>query len=152
MLLILSGVAINLAVDSEGIFGKAQEAADKWNTKVSEERSALEELKITLGQFDAPWSDAASEGFKEGDGTEATPYLIENAEQLAYFAEQVNSGNTFEGKYIKVVDDIDLLTQDFDVALFGYTDKCEIKNFTVNNAIIKGKQRVGVVGYKQYCN
>ena len=44
VLLILAGVAINLAVDSDGLFSKAGEAANKCNTSVATEGSALENL------------------------------------------------------------------------------------------------------------
>ena len=37
LLLILSGVAITLAVDSNGLFARAGEAANKWNASVAEE-------------------------------------------------------------------------------------------------------------------
>ena len=48
VLLILAGVAINLAVDSDGIFGKAQEAADKWNTAIAQDKQALDDILYTL--------------------------------------------------------------------------------------------------------
>ena len=34
LLLILAGVAITLAVDSNGLFARAGEAANKWNTSI----------------------------------------------------------------------------------------------------------------------
>ena len=51
VLLILAGVAINLAVDSEGIFGKAGEAVNKWNTSVAQEGSVLENLLSTMDNY-----------------------------------------------------------------------------------------------------
>ena len=63
VLLILSGTAVTVALDGEGLFGKANTAVQKWNNKVEEEEninSALEYLnelidkkvytKYTLGQ------------------------------------------------------------------------------------------------------
>jgi len=44
LLLILATVAISLAVDSDGLFSKAGDAANKWNTSVAEEQSLLNEL------------------------------------------------------------------------------------------------------------
>ncbi len=62
-MLILSGTAVTVALDGEGLFGKANTAVQKWNNKVKEEEninSALEYLnelidkkvytKYTLGQ------------------------------------------------------------------------------------------------------
>jgi len=50
LLLILATVAINLAVDSDGLFSKAGDAANKWNSSVATEKSAIEDL---LGTLDA---------------------------------------------------------------------------------------------------
>ena len=43
-----------------------------------------------------------------GEGTEADPYLINNAEELAFLSEAVNSGNAFAGTYFLMTADIDL--------------------------------------------
>lgn len=53
------------------------------------------------------WTGAAATSFAGGTGTEGDPYLISTAEQLAYFANQVNNGSvTYEGKYIILTQDI----------------------------------------------
>ena len=44
LLLILSGVAITLAVDSNGLFARAGEAANKWNASIAEEQQAINEI------------------------------------------------------------------------------------------------------------
>lgn len=44
----------------------------------------------------------------EGTGTETDPFLIDEAEDLVYLASLVNDGNSFDGKYLKVVADIDM--------------------------------------------
>ncbi len=44
----------------------------------------------------------------EGSGTETDPYLINNIEDFVWFRNDVNSGNTYEGKYVKLTDNIDL--------------------------------------------
>lgn len=43
-----------------------------------------------------------------GDGTKKSPYLISSAEDLFDFADMVNQGNDFNGKYIKQTANIDL--------------------------------------------
>ena len=60
------------------------------------------------------WDGTVAEGFASGDGTEENPYIIETAEQLAYFAKAVDEGNTFEGKYIKLGADLDLYLEQKD--------------------------------------
>ena len=43
-----------------------------------------------------------------GEGTEANPYLINNLEDLVFFRDQVNGGNNYAGKHVKLADNIDL--------------------------------------------
>ena len=43
-----------------------------------------------------------------GSGTEASPYIIKNAQQLADLAYMVNYGMSYSGKYFKLAADIDL--------------------------------------------
>ncbi len=54
------------------------------------------------------WSGYADDYFQGGDGTVNSPYQIATARQLAYFANQVNSGNSYSGYYIALTNDIDL--------------------------------------------
>ncbi len=54
------------------------------------------------------WKDYAASGYEGGSGTSGDPYLISSAEQLAYFSNQVNAGNTYNGKYFKLTADISL--------------------------------------------
>lgn len=54
------------------------------------------------------WNGAATDKFSAGSGSENDPFIIQNGKQLAYFASQVNTGNSFEGKYIRLDCDIDL--------------------------------------------
>ncbi len=49
------------------------------------------------------WSGKIASGFAGGSGTSEDPYIIETAEQLAFFAA---SQSTFEGEYIKLINDI----------------------------------------------
>ena len=57
ILLILATVAINLAVDSNGLFGKAGQASNKWNESVATEESALNGLIGTLDEIEKLSSD-----------------------------------------------------------------------------------------------
>lgn len=53
-------------------------------------------------------TDVVDSNYASGAGTKEDPFMIATAEQLKYFASQVNSGNTYEGKYLKLAADIDL--------------------------------------------
>lgn len=55
----------------------------------------------------AAWDGTESEWTK-GTGTEADPFLIENESQLAWFRRSVTEGETYEGKYVKLVADLDM--------------------------------------------
>ncbi len=54
------------------------------------------------------WDGSIATGFGGGSGSEADPYLIYTAEELAYLAQSVNAGTTYSGKYFKLMNDIDL--------------------------------------------
>ena len=47
-----------------------------------------------------------------GSGTESDPYLIYTLKDLEDFRNSVNAGNTYEGKYIKLMNDITMNTPD----------------------------------------
>ena len=44
----------------------------------------------------AIWDGSIAAGFAGGSGTEDDPYLISYGSELAYLAQQVNSGNRYE--------------------------------------------------------
>lgn len=46
--------------------------------------------------------------FASGDGSEASPYIIETAAQLAYFKDSLSANAYYANKYIKLAADIDL--------------------------------------------
>jgi len=50
----------------------------------------------------------AAGGNWAGNGTQATPYIIEDVADLAKLAETVNSGTDYQGEYFKLTADIDL--------------------------------------------
>ena len=55
----------------------------------------------------AIWDGSIANGFAGGTGAEDDPYLIANGAQLAYLAQQVNSGaDRFSNKYLKLTADI----------------------------------------------
>ena len=54
------------------------------------------------------WDGTTASEFRFGSGTESDPYLITNGKELSYLAQNVNNGNTYEGKYFQLIADIDL--------------------------------------------
>ena len=59
-----------------------------------------------------------------GDGSEGNPYQITNFPEMLAFSYFVNEGNTLEGKYAKVMNDISGVTTSV-----GYYDEAETKDF-----------------------
>ena len=53
------------------------------------------------------WNGNIGTDFFSGNGTEEDPYLIKNCEDMAYLANEVNNGNSFEGKYFKLIANLD---------------------------------------------
>ena len=54
------------------------------------------------------WDGSIAESFAGGDGSEADPFLIQTAAQLAFLAQEVNAGKDYTGKYISLACDLDL--------------------------------------------
>lgn len=52
--------------------------------------------------------DGTAVAFTKGSGTEEDPWLIENAEQLAYLAQQVNNGTDYKWNHFLLFSDLDL--------------------------------------------
>ena len=63
---------------------------------------------LTVTANAAAWDGTSASSSLKGEGTAASPYLVESADDLKYIQVQVNDGNTFEGKYFKQTADIDL--------------------------------------------
>ena len=54
------------------------------------------------------WRDVKASSFGGGNGTKASPYLIKTAKQLAYMVYALDYENTYNGKYFRLANDIDL--------------------------------------------
>ena len=57
---------------------------------------------------DTVWTDYAAADFAGGTGTEAYPYQIATAEQLAKLSEDVSGGNSYQGTFFELTGNIDL--------------------------------------------
>ena len=57
--------------------------------------------------------DGTAVAFTQGSGTKEDPWRIENAEQLAYLAQQVNNGTNYRGKHFLLVSDLDLSVKEW---------------------------------------
>lgn len=78
-------------------------------------------------------------GYAGGNGSADDPYKISSAAEFAYFAQQVNGGETYSGKYLLLTDDIDLNSKEW--TPIGYNGKTFKGNFdggnkTISNLVI----------------
>ena len=69
------------------------------------------------------WNGTAATAFSSGNGSEADPYLITNADQFAYFRNEVDRGRTFDNEYVKLENNIHLSKVNFDPIGWGYEYK-----------------------------
>ncbi len=114
---------------------------------------AVMALSLTTKAQTDVW-DGTSVAWTQGNGSEATPYLIESAENLAYLATIVNNGTANAGDYYKLTCDIDLNgSETFQWIPIGNTsysfqgnfngDNHTISNLYINTSIL---QYVGLFG------
>lgn len=82
------------------------------------------------------WDGSSASSSLSGAGTQFDNYIISTAADLKYFADQVNSGTDYSGKYIKLADDIDLDDQPF--TPIGNTGKYFRGYFDGRNHTISG--------------
>ena len=111
-------------------------------------------INMTITPVIAPsWNgtDVAT-GFESGTGTQADPYVIFSGAQLAYLAQQVNAGVTYENTYFILFADIVLGNEAFSVigtdadhAFKGIIDGNNhvIRDFTITSDALA----VGLFGY-----
>ena len=62
----------------------------------------------SLPQKEDVWDGTVATSFAKGVGTENKPFIIEKASQLAFLAQQVNSGVDYSGKHFALACDLDL--------------------------------------------
>ena len=109
ILLILAGTAISISINGGNIFEKATEAKENWDTRVKTEEVTISDYLTYVDDLTIPaWDGTVGTSFASGTGTESDPYIIENGEQLAYFASTVNTGNHYTGKYVSITQSINL--------------------------------------------
>ena len=90
-------------------------------------------------------------GFAAGDGTQDNPFQIETAAQLAYFAETVNEGTWYDGKYIILKNNIDLNNQEWTpIGIYrnSFRGNFDGRNHTVTGMLISNSSAdyVGLFG------
>ncbi len=106
---------------------------------------------VAMNVFATDVWDGSSDIFTHGSGTEQSPYLIENAEQLAFIAEMVNAGiYTYSGNYFKLTTDLDLnnipWTPIGDTEEHQFGGNFDGDNHTISNLYISSATNAGLFG------
>lgn len=88
-----------------------------WSMKMRLALAALVWITVPVsaraeGETVDTW-DGTAVAFTQGRGTKEEPWLIENAEQLAYLAQQVNNGTDYRWKHFRLVSDLDLSVKEW---------------------------------------
>ena len=103
----------------------------------------------------AAWDGSVAANFAGGNGTEANPYLISNAKELAFLAEKVNLGNDTASTYYKLTADIDVSGGSEWTAIGTYIDRFK-GTFDGGGHIVSGininkpdKNFQGLFGYSE---
>lgn len=171
IVMIILATAVIISLSDSNIIEKTKTAADVHNSAAEKEKDMLKDSEIEMAMYTrqkkaSKWNGSIATGFSKGDGTAEKPYEISTGAELAYLASQVNSGNDFSGKVIKLTKDINLQNQNwtpvggmisyrYDMEL-GITTGIKafngeldgngkiIYNMTVNQ---KEKTAIGFIGY-----
>jgi hypothetical protein len=80
------------------------------NSDSSSSSSEDNEYDLSDLTYSHVWDGSVAAGFAGGSGTEADPYLIADPEQLAFLAQEVNGGQSYDGVFFKLTQDIVLNT------------------------------------------
>ena len=77
------------------------------------------------------WNGTVSDQcFRGGNGSKEDPYKIENGQDLACFTSSINDGNTYSGKYVKLVKDI-ILNENVVDNEYNLSDKYNEFNYLI---------------------
>lgn len=140
-------VTVNKPTFTNGTYNNDASVTVTLPNDAAEDEAAI--LEVTLVNSDGSkttatralkvveWNGTTKTAPAVGDGSEANPYLISTGANLAYIAQQVNNGTTYEGKYIKLTNDINL--NDKEWTPIGKDESHPFKgNFDGNGKAISG--------------
>lgn len=110
VLLILAGIALNLTIGENGVFKRAQSAANTWRNAEANEQSEMDKASQFIDYYMNEFNNSTTveqvtdenPGVLEGIGTDDDPYTINSIEDLVAFASNVTNGTTYEGQTVKL--------------------------------------------------
>ena len=91
----------------------------------------------------AAW-DGTSQQWTKGEGTEQSPYLIETEQHLAYLQEQVTAGESYNGVFFRLENDLDMSADaGFKILPIGFFDEYVNTEATDGSLIDESKYFLG---------
>ncbi len=139
IVMIILAASVIVSLNNTSVIDKAGQAVDETNESELEHMDALDYLDKFTASVENPWDgNANAESFADGNGTESQPYLISNAAELVYFAKLVNEGNTFEGKYVELTNNINLNNIDFTPIGMGNSTVSDESKWTSSTVYFNG--------------
>ena len=121
MLLILAGVSISLILDNNGIIQRSKDARTKWQNAEQNEMRELTDMEREIEKI-------TNDSELYGKGTEESPYEINTIEDLIRFGYEIENGNNYNGKQIKLMKNLDFKSENSyenakrtDFKKYGYT-------------------------------
>lgn len=142
-----NGAVFEYTVPASGLLsgGLLAGSAYKMKLRIGKDRLEIDDDYLGImdwltGQFSG--GEPAPVDFAGGLGTAGEPYLIENEAQLRHFADLVNAGNSFHGKYIKVDQPIYMSSDEF--TPIGEKENCPFEGHFIGNVISNLQLKDGV--------
>ena len=142
-----NGAVFEYTVPASGLLsgGLLAGSAYKMKLRIGKDRLEIDDDYLGImdwltGQFSG--GEPAPVDFAGGLGTAGEPYLIENEAQLRHFADLVNAGNSFHGKYIKVDRPIYMSSDEF--TPIGEKENCPFEGHFIGNVISNLQLKDGV--------
>ena len=105
--------------------------------------SSIITLTISAISCSAAW-DGTSQQWNKGDGSEQSPYLIETEQHFAYLQEQVTAGETYNGVFFRLENDLDMSADaGFKILPIGFFDEYINAEDPENSLIDESKYFLG---------
>ena len=110
------------------------------------------ELHAVFAEIDkTAWNGAVADSFAEGIGTQALPYIIKNAEQLALLAKSVNEGTSgYKDAYYRLGSDINLGFNHWTpmgTTEHPFSAKFDGAGYSINRFKLSDSNYLGLFGY-----
>lgn len=142
-----NGAVFEYTVPASGLLsgGLLAGSAYRMKLRIGKDRIEIDDDYLRVqdwltGQFSG--GEPAPVDFAGGLGTAGEPYLIETEAQLRHFADLVNAGNSFHGKYIKVNNVINMSSDEF--TPIGEKDDRPFEGHFIGNIITGLKLKDGI--------